>query len=110
MEFPWVVETREPPKSLRNPVWGILALVAAVICGAFFLLGIAATFAGVGDWVGSLLPAWGIVTLAAIVLAITAAMRRGTANVTLAVITGAIVLISNPVLFLVMGLALSALA
>lgn len=109
MELPWVVETRTPAGRRRSPVWGVLALVAAVVCGALFLLSFVIGYAGLAGLVVWVLPVWGVVTLLAVAFAITAAARRGAGNVTMAAIAGGLLVVSNPVLFLVIGFALGIL-
>lgn len=104
-----MIETRQAPGRRRNVVWGVLALVAAILCGGLFLLCFAVATWGLSSLVVWLLPVWGIITLLAIAFAIMAAARRGAANVTLASISAGLVVISNPVLFLVIGFALGIL-
>lgn len=108
-ELPWVTETRATGARRRNPVWGVLALVAALVCGAMFLVSVGIAFVELDGLVIWLLPVWGIVTLLSIAFAITAAAKRGTANITMAAITGGLLVISNPVIFLVIGFALGLL-
>ena len=98
-ELPWVIDTRLAPRR-RNPVWGALALVAAVLCGAMLLLATGVMW---------LLPVWGVCTVISFAFAITAAIKRGTANITMAAISGGLLVISNPVVFLVIGFALGLL-
>ena len=43
-ELPWVTETRATGARRRNPVWGVLALVAALVCGAMFLVSVGIAF------------------------------------------------------------------
>ncbi len=107
-ELPWVIDTRLAPRR-RNPVWGVLALVAAVLCGAMLLVAIGVAFVDLDGLVIWLLPLWGICTLLSIAFAITAAVKRGTANITMAAISGGLLVISNPVVFLVIGFALGLL-
>ena len=107
-ELPWVIDTRLAPRR-RNPVWGTLALIAAVLCGAMLLLATGVAFVDLDGIVIWLLPVWGICTLLSIAFAITAAVKRGTANITMAAISGGLLVISNPVVFLVIGFALGLL-
>lgn len=108
-ELPWVIETREARGRRRNPTWGILALVAAVLCGAMLLICMGIATVGLDGLVVWLLPVWGVLTLLGLAFAITAFAKRGTANVTMAAITGALLVISNPVVFLIIGFALGLL-
>ncbi|SDR89616.1 hypothetical protein SAMN04489719_1068 [Agrococcus carbonis] len=104
-ELPWVIDTRGATRN-RNPVWGVLGLAGAVLCGACFLIGMAVSWAELDALVVWLLPVWGIITLLALAFSITAAARRGTANLTMAAIAGGLLVISNPVVFLIIGFAL----
>lgn len=108
-ELPWVIETREARSRRRNPTFGILALVAAVLCGAMLLLCVGIAFVQLDALVVWMLPVWGVLTLLGLAFAITAFAKRGTANVTMAAITGALLVISNPVVFLIIGFALGLL-
>jgi len=103
-----VIDTRLAPRR-RNPVWGVLALVAAVLCGAMLLFAIGVAFVDLDALVVWLLPVWGVCTLLSLAFAITAAAKRGTANITMAAISGGLLVISNPVVFLVIGFALGLL-
>lgn len=103
-----MIDTRLAPRR-RNPVWGVLALVAAVLCGAMLLFAIGVAFVDLDALVIWLLPVWGVCTLLSIAFAITAAAKRGTANITMAAISGGLLVISNPVVFLVIGFALGLL-
>ncbi|MGC5076764.1 hypothetical protein [Agrococcus sp. DT81.2] len=107
-ELPWVIDTRLAPRR-RNPVWGVLALVAAVLCGVTLLFSIGVAFVDLDGLVIWLLPVWGVCTLLSLAFAITAAAKRGTANITMAAISGGLLVISNPVVFLVIGFALGLL-
>lgn len=89
-----------------NPIWGVLALVAAALCGGCFLLALGVSWIDLSGIVLWLLPVWGVITLLAIAFAITAFAKRGTPNVTMAAITGGLLVISNPVVFLIIGFAL----
>lgn len=100
-----MIETRSATRR-RNPVWGILALVAATLCAACFLIAIGVSWIDLDGLVLWLLPVWGIITLLALAFAITAFSKRGTANITMAAITGGLLIISNPVVFLIIGFAL----
>lgn len=104
-ELPWVIETRAKTRR-RNPLWGILAIIAAALCGACFLLALGVSWVDLDGLVIWLLPVWGVITLLGLAFAITAFSRRGTANITMAAITGGLLVISNPVVFLVIGFAL----
>lgn len=110
MELPWVVETSAPGLRRRNPVWGVLALIAAALCGGMLLVGMGVAALDLDGLVVWLLPVWGIVTLLALAFAITAVAKRGTANITMAAIAGFLVVVSNPVLFLAISLATRFLA
>ena len=103
-----MIDTRLAPRR-RNPVWGVLALVAAVLCGAMLLFAIGVAFVDLDALVIWLLPVWGVCTLLSLAFAITAAAKRGTANITMAAISGGLLVISNPVVFLVIGFALGLL-
>ena len=107
-ELPWVIETRATTRR-RNPVWGVLALVAAALCAAGFLIAMAVGLADLDAVVLWLLPFWGIITLLALALSVTALVKRGTANITMASIAGGVLVISNPVVFLIIALALGIL-
>lgn len=107
-ELPWVLETRATTRR-RNPVWGILALVAAALCAASFLVAIGISWIDLDGLVVWLLPVWGVLTLLGLAFALTAFAKRGTANVTMAAITGGLLVISNPVVFLIIGFALGLL-
>ncbi|SFS07517.1 hypothetical protein SAMN04487783_0970 [Agrococcus baldri] len=107
-ELPWVIDTRAKTRR-RNPVWGILALVAAALCGASFLLAIGVSWIDLDGLVVWLLPVWGIITLLGLAFAITASVKRGSANLTMAAIAGGLLVISNPVVFLIIGFALGLL-
>lgn len=109
MELPWVIETRAARTSRRNPVWGILALIAAVLCGAMLLLCFGIAVVDLDGLVVWLLPLWGIFTLLGLWFAIAALAKRGTANITMAAIAGGLLVISNPVVFLIIGFALGLL-
>ena len=104
-ELPWVIDTRATIRR-RNPVWGVLALVAAALCATCFLVAMGISWIDLDGLVIWLLPVWGVITLLALAFAITAAAKRGTANVTMAAITGGLLVISNPVVFLIIGFAL----
>ncbi|GEK79390.1 hypothetical protein [Agrococcus baldri] len=104
-ELPWVIETRATTRR-RNPVWGILGVVAAVLCGACFLLAMGVAWIDLDGLVVWLLPVWGVITLLGLAFAITAFSKRGTANITMAAITAGLLVLSNPVVFLVIGFAL----
>lgn len=103
-----MIDTRLAPRR-RNPVWGVLALVAAVLCGAMLLFAIGVAVVDLDALVIWLLPVWGVCTLLSIAFAITAAAKRGTANITMAAISGGLLVISNPVVFLVIAFALGLL-
>ena len=106
VELPWVVETRVVGGRVRrNPVWGILALLAASLCGLMLLLAMGATAVDLSDAVVWLLPIWGVVTLLGLGMAITAVAKRGAANITMAAIAGGLIVVSNPVIFLVIAMA-----
>lgn len=107
-ELPWVIDTRATTRR-RNPVWGVLALVAAALCGASFLISLGIAWVDLDGLVIWLLPVWGIITLLALAFAITAAVKRGSANITMAAIAGGLLVISNPVVFLIIGFALGLL-
>lgn len=110
-EMPWVIETRLAPgqKLRRNPVWGIVALVASLIGGLMFIIAMGAAFAGGGQLFVWMLPVWGIVALTAAAFTIAAFVRRGTLNVTFGAIAAAVLVLTNPVLALVIGLMLGVL-
>ena len=67
----------------------VAALVAAVLCGAMLLFAIGVAVVDLDALVIWLLPVWGVCTLLSIAFAITAAAKRGTANITMAAISGA---------------------
>lgn len=103
-----MIETRATTRR-RNPIWGVLALVASALCGASFLVGMGIAWVDLDGLVFWLLPVWGIVTLLAIAFAITAFVKRGSANITMAAISGGLLVISNPVVFLIVALGLGLL-
>jgi hypothetical protein len=107
-ELPWVIETRDKTRR-RNPVWGILALAAAALCAVSFLLAMGISWIDLDGLVVWLLPVWGIITLLGLAFAITASAKRGSANLTMAAIAGGLLVISNPVVFLIIGFALGLL-
>lgn len=108
IELPWVIETRAVTRR-RNPVWGVLALVGAGLCAASFLVAMGVAWVDLDGLVVWALPIWGVITLLALAFAITALVKRGTANVTMAAIAGGVLVISNPVVFLILTLALGIL-
>lgn len=100
-----MIDTRAKTRR-RNPLWGILGIVAAVLCGGCFLIAMGVSWIDLDGLVVWLLPIWGVITLLGLAFAITAFAKRGTANITMAAITGGLLVISNPVVFLIIGFAL----
>ncbi|MCR8671820.1 hypothetical protein [Agrococcus sp. HG114] len=109
MELPWVIETRAEGTRRRSPLWGVLALVAAVLCGAMLLVSAGIAFVELDGLVVWMLPVWGVITLLGLAFSIAALAKRGTANITMAAIAGGLLVVSNPVVFLIIGFALGLL-
>lgn len=101
--MPWVVETRIAPgaKPRRNPMWGVVALVLALLGAGMFFLGMSLPFLGLGDLIGYLLAVWGVNVLATIVFTAVAFAKRGSANWLMASIAALVLVMTNPVLYLV---------
>ncbi|WP_072314379.1 hypothetical protein [Agrococcus sp. Marseille-P2731] len=107
-ELPWVIDTRAVQRR-RNPVWGVLALVGAALSGASFLVSFGIAWVDLDGLVIWLLPVWGVITLLAVAFAVTALVKRGTGNVTMAAIAAGVLVISNPVVFLIIALTVGIL-
>lgn len=103
-----MIDTRATTRR-RNPVWGVLALVGAALCAGSFLIAMGIAWVDLDGLVVWVLPVWGIVTLLALAFSITALVKRGTANITMASIAGGVLVISNPVVFLIITLSLGLL-
>lgn len=99
-EMPWVVETRLAPgqKLKRNPAWGIIAIVVAVVNVVAFLAGQWSAPQGDGSLFLIGLPIWGIITLAGLGFGFAAIVKRGVLNVTLGAVGMGVVVLTNPVL------------
>ena len=104
-----MIETRAVGARRRSPVWGVLAVVAAVLCGAMLLLCVTIAFIDLDALVVWMLPVWGIFALLGLAFAIAALAKRGAANITMAAIAGGLLIVSNPVVFLIIGFALGLL-
>jgi hypothetical protein len=107
-EMPWVTETRLAPgqQLKRSPVYGIIAAVGAVLGGLIFLVSIVLLFTPLGGLLITGLPVWGILTLGTVGCAIAALVRRGRLNVILGAGSLALVVLTNPLIPLIVVLAL----
>ncbi|SDH74233.1 hypothetical protein SAMN04489720_2220 [Agrococcus jejuensis] len=108
-EMPWVTETRLAPgqQLKRNTVFGWIAAGLAAIGGVIFLVTMGMLFAGLANLFITGLPFWGILTLATVGCAVSAIVRRGRLNTALGVGSLALLVLTNPLIPLVVILALS---
>ena len=107
-EMPWVTESRLAPgqQPKRNTVFGWVAASLAAIGGLIFLVSMGMLFTPFAGLVITGLPFWGILTLGTVGCAISALVRRGRLNMILGIGSLVLLVLTNPLIPLVVALAL----
>lgn len=108
-EMPWVTQTRLAPgqQVKRSTVFGWIAAGLAVVGGFIFLVSMGMVLTNLSGLFITGLPFWGILTLGTIGCAVSALVRRGRMNTILGVGSLALLVLTNPLIPLVVVLALS---
>ncbi len=111
-EMPWVIESRLAPgqQRKRSVVFGVIAAVGAAIGALIFLvsMGMIIVTPQLAGLVIMGLPVWGVLTLGTVGCGVAALVRRGRVNVILGAGSLALVVLTNPLLPLIVALALGA--